>query len=277
VVTPDFFRTFGTRILAGRDITVADTASSPPVALVNQTFARRFFGNERLGQKIRIPGRPTRPEVILEVVGFVEDAIYRSLRSPIPPTMYVALAQQKELGPGISISMRSAMMLPALLTRPVAAALMAVDPDAALTFRPLASQVDNSLVQERIVAMLSAFFGALALLLAGLGLYGVTAYAVGRRRAEIGVRMALGSTPSGVVRLVLARVAVLVAIGIAAGTGVSLWLSRLVASLLFGLQPREPLTFVVAAAVLAAIGALAGWIPARRAAQIDPARVLREG
>ncbi|OFW21637.1 MAG: hypothetical protein A3G21_14665 [Acidobacteria bacterium RIFCSPLOWO2_12_FULL_66_21] len=278
VVSPDFFRTLGTRILAGRDLGAADSASAPAVALVNQRFVRQFFGGEQpLGQKVRLPGRPNRPAVDLEVVGLVEDAVYRSLRSPVPPTLYVALAQQRDLGPGMSISVRSATRSPALLTRPVAAALMGVDPDAALTFQPLAAQVNNSLVQERVVAILSAFFGGLALLLAGLGLYGVTAYAVGRRRAEIGVRMALGSTPGAVVRLVLARVAVLVAIGIAAGTGLSLWLSRLVASLLFGLEPREPLTFVFAAVVLGSVGALAGWLPARRASHIDPARVLREG
>ena len=125
--------------------------------------------------------------------------------------------------------------------------------------------------------MLAAFFGGLALLLAGLGLYGVMSYAVSRRRTEIGIRMALGAAPGRVVRLVLRRVALLVAAGVAAGAGMGMLAARLVASMLFGLQPSDPATFTTAAVVLASIGALAGWLPARRASRIDPARVLREG
>jgi ABC-type antimicrobial peptide transport system permease subunit len=128
-----------------------------------------------------------------------------------------------------------------------------------------------------MVATLSAFFGALALLLAGLGLYGITAYAVGRRRTEIGIRVALGAAPAGVIVLVLRRTALLIGLGILAGAGVSLWASRLVAPLLFGLEPRDPGTLAAAASLLAAIGGLAGWLPARRASRIDPAQVLREG
>jgi putative ABC transport system permease protein len=166
---------------------------------------------------------------------------------------------------------------PALLTRPLAAALTGVNRDLAITFRPLADQVNAALTQERIVAMLSGFFGALALLLAALGLYGVTSYAVSRRRTEIGIRMALGAAPGGVIRLVLRRVAILVSLGVLVGSAASLWAARFVETLLYGLQPRDPLTFVAAAVVLAAIGAVAGWLPARRAARIDPARVLRDG
>ena len=147
----------------------------------------------------------------------------------------------------------------------------------AITFRPIADQVDAALTQERLVAMLSGFFGALALLLAALGLYGVTAYAVSRRRSEIGLRMALGAAPSGVVGMVLGRVALLVGLGVLVGLGTSVWASTLVAPLLYGLAPRDPLTMAAAAFVLGAIGALAGWIPALRASRIDPARVLRDG
>ena len=123
--------------------------------------------------------------------------------------------------------------------------------------------------------MLSGFLGALALLLAGLGLYGVMSYAVSRRRFELGIRLALGSAPGAVVRLVLARVGVLVGAGVVAGAAASLWLSRFVAPLLYGLQPRDPVTLTVAALTLAAVGALAAWLPARRASRIDPAEVLR--
>ena len=132
--------------------------------------------------------------------------------------------------------------------------------DIALTFRPLAEQVNSALVQERIVAMLSGFFGALALLLAGLGLYGVTSYAVSRRRTEIGIRLALGAAPSGVVRMVLGRVGLLVGAGMIVGSAISVWASKFVATLLYGLQPRDPVTLLFAASILATIGALAGWL-----------------
>jgi putative ABC transport system permease protein len=278
LVSERWFRTYGTPMIAGRDFTHADTAASPPVAIVNETFARRFsYGRNPVGTRIRQPGSGTRPSIDREIVGYVRDAVYRSLREPVPPTMYVPYAQQPDPPSSMSISVRAAGGPPALLTRPLAAALTGVNRDLAITFRPLADQVNAALTQERIVAMLSGFFGALALLLAALGLYGVTSYAVSRRRTEIGIRMALGAAPGGVIRLVLRRVAILVSLGVLVGSAASLWAARFVETLLYGLQPRDPLTFVAAAVVLAAIGAVAGWLPARRAARIDPARVLRDG
>ena len=140
----------------------------------------------------------------------------------------------------------------------------------------LSAQVDAALVQERLLATVSVFFGGLALLLAGLGLYGVTSYAVTSRRTEIGIRMALGANQSGVVRLVLRRVVWLVLAGIAVGTGLSLWATKFVATLLYGLQPRDASTLLLAAGLLGLIGLVAGWVPARRAARTDPTIVLRE-
>ena len=163
-----------------------------------------------------------------------------------------------------------------MLARAVAAAITSVNPDRALTFRPLADQVNAPLTHEWIVAVLSGSFGALALLLAGLGLYGVTSYAVTRRWTEIGIRTALGAAPSEVVRLVHVRVSLLVAMGVAAGAGVSVWASQFVAALLYGLEPRDPITLAPSAAALAAVGALAGWLPAYGASRIDPAQVLRD-
>ena len=277
LVSGRWFSTYGTPMLAGRDFTAADGPSAPPVAIVNETFARKFArGKNPLGLRIRQPGGPTRPAVERVVVGFVKDAVYRSLREPVPPTMYLPYAQTPEPPSSLSVSVRAAGGSPALLARPLAAALTGVNGDIAITFRPLADQVHASLVQERIVAGLSGFFGGLALLLAGLGLYGVTAYGVTRRKEEIGIRLALGASPGGVVSLVLRRVAWLVGLGALAGAAVSVWAARFVSTLLYGLEPRDPATIAGAVLILAAVGGLAGWLPARRASRIDPRRVLRD-
>jgi ABC-type antimicrobial peptide transport system permease subunit len=153
-----------------------------------------------------------------------------------------------------------------------------VDGGVAFTARPLADSVRTTIAQERLVALLAGFFGGLALLLAGVGLYGVTAYGVSRRRTEIGVRMALGAEPSGVVRLILMRVAWLVASGVMIGGAVSYWAARFIGpTLLFGLQARDTRTFVTAAVVLIAVASVTAFIPARRASHLDPTQVLREG
>jgi putative ABC transport system permease protein len=278
LVSPGWFQTFGTRFLGGRDFNNRDTKTAAHVVIVNEAFARKFTnGANPIGRHVRQPDYPDRPAFDQEIVGYVHDAVYRSLRVAVPPTMYVPIAQQAEAPSSISISVRAGGGSPALLTRSVAAALSAVHPNITLTFRALAEQVNSSLIQERMVAMMSGFFGALALLLAGLGLYGITSYAVSRRRTELGIRMALGAGPTGVVTLVLQRVAILVGAGVIAGMLASWLLARFVATLLYGLQPRDPVTLAAAAIILISIGTVAGWIPARRASRIDPARVLREG
>jgi ABC-type antimicrobial peptide transport system permease subunit len=202
-----------------------------------------------------------------------------ALRDGVPPMIYIPLAQSAGMGPPgsttFNVSVRATGGSPAALARAVGAALTAVDADVAFTFRPLEDYVDAALAQERLVAMLSGFFGLLGLLLAGLGLYGITSYSVALRKTEIGIRLALGAAPAGVMRLVLSRVALLIAAGVAAGAVASLWASRFVATLLFGLEARDPTTFVAAGAMLAIVGVLAGWLPARRAAKTDPAIVLR--
>jgi putative ABC transport system permease protein len=174
------------------------------------------------------------------------------------------------------ITLRASAGSPILLTHSVSGALTAMNRDLTLAFRPLAAQVDESLAQDRLIALLSGFFGGLALLLAALGLYGVTSYAVARRRMEIGIRAALGAAPIDIMRLVLSRVALLVGAGVVIGAGLSLWTSRFVASLLYGVQPGDPWTLIGAAVTLATVGALAGWLPAWRASRLEPANVLRE-
>jgi putative ABC transport system permease protein len=222
------------------------------------------------------PGQPA-PE--LEIVGVVADAAYRSVRDPFAPTLFLPLAQLSpgETFPHASLSVRAALKNPARLARSVTDAVSQVNPHLSLTARPLVEQVNASFVRERIVAMLAGFFGGLALLIAGIGLYGVTSYAVNRRRTEIGVRMALGAGAARVVRLVLGQVAAVVTLGLLAGIPLSIWVAGYASTLLYGLEPSDVPTLAGAAAVLAAIAAVAAWLPARRAARLDPAQVLREG
>jgi putative ABC transport system permease protein len=170
----------------------------------------------------------------------------------------------------------AAMWTDLVLTKSVATVIAEVDPRLALTFRPLAAQIHAGLTRERLMAQLAGSLGVLALILAGLGLYGVTAYAISLRRTEIAVRIAIGALPRPVVMSVLARVWLLVGLGIVGGTGTSLWASRFVGSLIHGLPPHEPTTVVGAAILLFAMGTGAAWLPAWRAARMDPVAVLRE-
>jgi predicted permease len=275
-VTPDWFRAYGMRLTAGRDFGANDTATSPLAAIVNQTFARRFLraGNP-VGQHFERDGPFGKPSAF-EVVGLVEDAVYRSIRAEMSPIVYIPISQWGNPSPSVVISVRSANGSPAALARSVSAALTGIDRRLSLSSHTLKSQVDAALIQERLLANMSVFFGSLALLLAGLGLYGVTSYTVNNRRTEIGIRMALGANAAGVVRLVLSRVAWLVGLGVAAGIALSLWASRFVSALLYGLEATDRLTLVAAGALLVCVGMLAGWLPARRAARTDPTVVLRQ-
>jgi putative ABC transport system permease protein len=276
LVSPGWFRTLGTPIVAGREFTDADRAGATPVVVVNQAFARKFLtGEDRLGRMVTV-GIVGPNAGSAEVVGVAADAVYSSLREPAPPTLYFPLAQLRNAPPAsLTLSVRSARGSALGLARSVAAAIGSVNPEAVLTFRPLADQINASLAQERVLAMLSGFFGGLAALLAGLGLFGVTLYSVSRRRREIGIRIALGAAPNAVLRLVLGRVFLLVGIGVVIGAGVSLWATQFVASLLFGLEPRDPLTVAGAVVLLIGVGVLAALPPAWHAARLDPAVVLR--
>jgi len=278
LVTPDWFRTYATAIVAGRDFSTSDVAGAPNVALINQTLASQIFKDlNPIGRRIVQPGRPGTPARSMEIVGVVADAVYRSLRDPAPPTLYLSLAQHPDPMSSVSFSIRAEAGSPAALSRTIAEVIAGVDRDLSVSFRALDDQVNAALVQDRLLAMLSGFFGALALLLSGVGLYGVTAYAVSRRRTEVGIRMALGATPGGVIALVLTRAGLLVGAGVVLGAAGSYWAASLVTSLTFGVGARDLSTFAGAAAVLGATGALAAWLPARRASRIDPALVLRDG
>jgi len=278
-VTPGWFATYGMTIRQGRDFTDADVKEAPPVIVVNEAFVRAYLkGRAPVGAVVGFERGLPAP-AMKTVVGVVADAAYSSIRAADEPVEYAPLAQTDfPMSPLVdsAINVRSAAGSPMLLARGIADAFARVDPDVVVSFRPVRQQVDASMTQERLVAMLSGFFGGLTLMLAGLGLYGITAYGVARRRTEIGIRMALGSTSLGVARLVVSRAAMLVAAGVAIGIGISAWASRFVSSLLFGLDARDPVTLAGAGAILVFVAIAAAWLPARRASRLDPAAVLRE-
>jgi predicted permease len=279
-VSPGWFSTYGTPLLAGRDFDGRDRRGSPRVAIVNEAFSRRFLGGQSpLGRLALSEGGPDRRPPPIEIVGLVKDTVYRSARDPMEPIVYFPLAQLEadEMWPFVTLGLRTASGSPVLLAKEVAAAVSAVDPHLSLTFRLFSDQVGATVRRERIVAWLSGFFGGLALLLAAIGLHGVTSYSVSRRRTEIGVRMALGAESSRVVRMVLGRALGLVAVGLVVGAVASLWGARFVGSLLFGLEPRDLPTLLAAATTLVGICLVSAGLPARRASRIDPAQVLREG
>ena len=284
-ITPGWIATFGTPLLAGRDISERDGTSAPRVAMVNQAFARKFLGGANpVGHTIQPTTEPGSPPI--EIVGLVADAVYRDVREPTLPTAYVPLSQSvdrslvedpAETAPAmVTLSVRTASAQPERLTKSVAAAVGEINPTLTLTFEPLDNRISDALTRERLLAILSAAFGVLALLMAAVGLYGVTSYAVSLRRTEIGIRMALGATRGSVVRLVLGRVSRLVGTGLVVGLVIGAWASRFVSTLLYGLEPGDPFTLVAAAVTLALIGALAGWLPAHRASRLDPTQVLHD-
>ena len=283
-ITPGWIATYGTTLLAGRDISESDAAQSPRVAMVNQAFARKFLGGANpVGHTMRQARQPGAPSI--QIVGLLADAVYRDVHEPTLPTVYLPFSQSTDdtgANAGgtdppatVILSVRAAGR-PGGLSRSLAAAIAEVNPTVAVTFETLDSRVADVLLRERLLATLSAAFGLLALIMAAIGLYGVTSYSVSLRRTEIGIRMALGATQGSVLRLVLGRVSILIGTGILVGLVIGTWASRFVATLLFDLQPRDPATLIGAASALALVGMAAGWIPARRAARQDPTTVLNE-
>ena len=272
-VSADYFKTLGTLFVSGRDLNSQDTAKSPKVAIVNEALVKKFFGaRDPIGAIYRIRQEQIWEDV--QVMGVVRDAKYRNLRDPVPPTAYAPIAQMREPRPFVSLSIQGAGD-PGSLRPSVVSAISGVHSDIALTFRTLQSQVSDSLVQERLMATLSALFGVLALLVAAVGLSGLVSYSVSRRRAEMGIRAALGASPGSLVRLVLRDVVWLTALGLILGAAAGLASGRFVSGLLYGLQPYDAATLVVSAALLGFIALVAGYVPARRAARVDPIESLR--
>ena len=242
--------------------------------LITESVARRFFGHANpIGKTIRAAG-PGKAGVY-QVIGVVKDAKYAAVDEGLSLTVYLACAQDTDPWNGVSFEVRTERPVETFIPA-VRAAIGDVNRGISLEFRNFETQVNDSLLQPRMVALLSAFFGGLALLLAMIGLYGVTAYGVARRQAEIGVRMALGAQPGSVVWLVLREVAAMLAIGTVIGLAASLAAGRLVASLLYDVKPHNATLLALAAVVLGVAAGIAAYLPAHRAARLDPMVALRE-
>jgi putative ABC transport system permease protein len=274
-IAPGYFATMRTPLVEGRDFNERDTGEIPRVVIINQALARKFFpGADPLGKIIRRYATATTLSEPIEIVGIARDAKYESLREDFSPTAYFPLA---ELPGGTEHShlLIRTQVPPAQMTRTVEQAVASVNKSISLEFRTLAQQVDDSIVQERMLATLSGFFGALALLLAMIGLYGVLAYLVLQRQKEIGIRMALGAQRASIWGLVMRDVGLLLVAGVAAGTGIAWVSTRFVQSLLFDLQAHDAATIALGIGLLTSVGFLASYLPARRAMRVDPIVALR--
>jgi predicted permease len=273
-VAPDYFETYGTLFVAGRDFSARDQAGSP-VAIINETAARDCFGNENpIGKRITLSHITlTKGEKMYEVVGVVGDAKYNDLQQAAPPTIYPDLFQQGFLGSQLAIRTRIDPGGIASAVRQTEAAVFRTVP--IVRTMTMNEQIDSSIVPQRLIAMLSAGFGALGAMLAAIGLYGLLAYTVARRTHEIGVRVALGAAATDVMRIVLRDALWMVCAGLAIGAPLALWGKRVAASLIPDLPVAGPLPIVVAAAIMIAVGLIAAYLPARRAMRVDPMVALR--
>jgi predicted permease len=272
VIAPDYFQTVGTPLVLGREFDDRDTGNSPKVAIVNESFARDFFGNTpALGRHV------TSLDVTYEIVGVVRDAKYRNLREPIMKTMYISWLQRDGDQPTrYSYLARVGIEGPVRLTPTLERLVREVDSSLHVrTILPYDELVARSIATERIMATLGGLFGVLALIVAAIGLFGLLAFQVSRRTSEFGVRMALGATRRAMIGLVLRDVASLVVAGILIGTGIGFALGGLARNILFGLTPTDPAVFVTASFVLGLTALVAGWLPAHRASRVDPLIALR--
>jgi predicted permease len=278
-VRENFLEAMGIPLLAGRSLSARDDARAPKVVVVNEAFARKFFpGENPVGRRFAFD--PKKPDEV-EIVGLAKDAKYSSQREDIPPTIYVSWRQEPRSMLGATVEVRAAGDPTALLPA-VRQAMREVDANLPLNeVKTQVEQADETLRMERLFARLVTLFGLLAQQLAAIGLFGLMAYTVAERTREIGIRMALGATRGDVLRLVIRQGLALTLAGVALGLAGAYVLTRYLESrlnlsqLLYGVRPHDPLTYGVIAGLLTVVGLLACWIPARRAARVDPMVALR--
>jgi predicted permease len=275
-ISPGYFRTMGSALVAGRDFDDRDTPASAEVAIVNLEFGRKFLGGANpIGRSFRMLVGPGEPQHVYQIVGLVKNSKYQNLREDFKPQVFVAESQNKAPGLGLHFMLRSTLPLGSLM---MAVKKIVLDENSGLSlqFQVFTTQVRESLLRERLMATLSGFFGFLAVTLATVGLYGVISYMVERRRNEIGIRIALGANRANVLNLVLREASVLLVAGLAIGIGLALAVGRAASSMLFGLQPSDPMTIGASVTGLAVVAIAASLLPAIRAARVEPMVALRE-
>ena len=274
---PNYFKTMDTALLAGRDFDVRDDRKTTKVAIINEQFAKLIFAGvaNPVGRAFRVQAPAGKPDQVYQVVGLVRNTKYYELREDFKPIGFYPLGQEDEPNAGATFVIRTNTPVGEVM-RAATAAVAQVDPSIGIQFTVFSTQLKESLTRERLMAALAGAFGILAGLLAVLGLYGVIAYMVARRRNEIGMRIALGASPGGVVWLVLREAALLLGIGLALGLALSLWAGRAATSMLYNLKPHDPVTLAGAVGLLALVALVAAYGPAYRASRLDPMVALRE-
>jgi predicted permease len=267
VVASKYFETMGMSLIAGRDFTSDDRTDTPPVAIISEAAARRDFPNESaLGKRVLYQG------VWREIVGIVKDVKYSRLSSPDQPSIYTALSQRV----GVLDIVVRANGDPTALVNAVRTVIHDVGPTVAISdVENMNSLIQRSFSEERFRAALFDLFATIAAVLAGVGMFGVTARAVSRRRHEVGIRVALGATANTVVRMIVGDTLTAVAVGVVAGIAVSAAATRLLVPYLYGVESSDPLTYAAILVGLALVSIAASWMPARRAGRVEPAVVLR--
>lgn len=274
-ISPEYFQTMSIPFLAGRDFTEQDTAHSPPVVIVNEEFVREFLsGGNAIGATFRTNAEPHYPETQYQIVGVVKDAKYADLRDSVPPISFAPASQFPEDRYWTAIFIRSSAPAAELIPA-VRGELARLYPDMKSEYHIFQTNIREGLVRERMMAVLSGFFGGLAALLALLGLYGVISYILAMRRNEIGIRMALGASRKTVITAVLRQTLGLLVMGVAIGLVLFAAAAREAQALLFGLYPNDPSSLLGAALFLAAIALLASLWPAYRATRMEPMKALR--
>ena len=272
-IAPGYFRVMGTRMRRGRDFDERDAPNARRVAIVNEAFARKYFPNvDALGRIISMP--PEYKVGPMEIVAVVENARYRDLRGPTRLAVYFPVTQAPDRGTSLEVLLRT-QGPPLALASAVRQQVHSFHPAMPVKFRSLAQEVEGVLTNERLLALLSAFFGVVALALGAIGLYGIVAYSVTQRTGEIGVRIALGASRASVLWLVMRQSVLLVSLGLAIGCAAVFALTGSVNNLVFGVRPAGVVTLATAGGVLSVVALLAAWLPARRAAGVDPLVALR--
>jgi putative ABC transport system permease protein len=274
-VSSDYFKTLRIPIVAGRDFNDNDTSQSPRVAIVNEAFAKRLgMGANAVGARFWREATPSSPEELNLIIGVVKDTKYHSLKGPDGPIAYLALAQDGTPDNNMKLLIRSTLSMNTA-EEAIRRTLRDVSSGISFHIEVMQDQIEQSVLAERLLATLSGFFGALAVILAMTGLYGVMSYTVTERTTEIGIRIALGAQRTKITTMILGKAVTLLAIGLVLGAGLSLVAAGAANTLLFGLKPRDPATLAGAALLLSIVTVVASLIPSMRAAKLDPIDSLR--